>query len=251
MLNRIIPTLSSTLGYWYSSTSRVGTLLIRLNSWLWSIRPSTWCSELLLVSFAWVLDVLTLNILQINFIFVLLAFVQIHHVIGVVLRFLGVSVVTLCSLVSITSTFGGFNRVLVVVRLPSRVSLLGLFWNFLFFLVLLHLVLVHFYVVLMIIFSWNVSVSWLLTSVMKSCFTACWFLILLFFLLKLLLCLIREIDFDIFLLLLLPLLVTFSIIRHVVVGFDITLVVLDLTCDFGVIYTFKILFDCLFAVLWI
>ena len=151
---------------------------------------------------------------------------------------------------SITSTFGGFNR-LVVVRLPSWVSLLGLFWNFLFFLVLLHLVLVHFYVVLMIVFSWNVSISWLLTPVVKSCFTTSWFLILLFFLLKFLLCLIREIDFDIFLLLLLPLLVTFSIIRHVVVWFYISIVVLDLTCNFGVIYTFEILFYCLFAVLWI
>ena len=246
MLNWIIPTLSSTLAYRYSSASRVATLLIRLNPRLWSIRPSTWCSELLLVSFAWVFDVFTLNILQIDFFIVLLTFIQ-HHVILVVLL-LSVSVVTLSSLMPITSTFGGFSR-LVLVRLPSRVSLLGLFWNFLFFFVLLHLSLVHFNVVLFI-FSWNVRICWLLTSVMKSRFSslASFFFILLFFLLEFLLSLICKIYFDIFLLFFLAI---FSMIRLVVIGFDISLVVFDLTCNFGVIYTFEILFNSLFAVLWI
>ena len=64
VLDWVVSSLSSTLTYRNRTTSRIVTLLaIRLDSWLWSIWPSTWCSYFILFTFVSVFDIFALDIL--------------------------------------------------------------------------------------------------------------------------------------------------------------------------------------------
>ena len=131
---------------------------------------------------------------------------------------------------------------IVIVWLPSWIS------HFFFFVVvsldvffeLLYLGLVNFNIISSI-FSSNIRIMRLLTSMMKS-----WFLlfVILFFVFELLLRLI--IKFNLYIFIFLYIIIRFF--HHKVVCFDFSFIIFYFTCDLIMINAFEILFNSLFTV---
>ena len=182
-------------------------------------------------------DVLTLNILEINLFFFLWSFS--HHILLAT-----VNIVTLSSFVSsicclIWISFRILRWCIIVIALPSRISLVFLlFFGFLF--VLFNLVLIHFYVISTIL-GRNVRISRLFSSVVKRCFLFNW----LFLIFELLLSLIVEINLFIFFW---RFTFLFFVAWHEVICFYVSVVVLYFTGYFCVVDAFKVLLNCLFTV---
>jgi len=240
VLNRVISTLSATLTYGNSSTSRVVTLLtVSLDSWLWSIWSRTWRSTLILLSFVSMLDVFALNILEIDLFFL---FLLIDHIFV-----LPVDIIALSSFVSSNSilililiSFRILRR-LIIVALPSRIPLFFVLLLMLFF-VLFNLILIHFYIISSIL-SRHIRIGWLLSSMMKSSFLFNW----LFLIFELLLSLIIEIIFLIFFWFRVLFFVTLNKGSAFWFSFLVS-IVFYFTSYFCVVDAFKILLNCLFTV---
>ena len=140
----------------------------------------------------------------------------------------------------IVDPVGVFCRV-VVVGLPSRISLVGLFLLVPFvriLLILLNLILVNFNIISSVL-GWDVRISRLLSSMMKSCFLLNW----LFLVFKLLLSLISKINFSFIFYFL------FLSVRHKIISFHcFSVVIFHFPSYFRVIDAFEVLFNGLFAV---
>ena len=211
MLNWVIPPLNTRWIYRELPTWARSTLVGNLNPWLWSAWAWTWCSNLLNFTFDFTLEISTLNVFILNVTLIccikscILSKIVVSSLIIVTLWSLLWDVLILIKtklLMRVSISIRIEKTVLwllllskwmvIIVFLPSLLSLVLLVHKLLFLLKLFYLTLVLFKVLSLVVLTWaHIWIGWVLSSLMKG---VCLLFRVLFFL-EGVRCLISEIIF--------------------------------------------------------